>query len=138
MINYGFRPSRTRLKVIKDIKRSQRIRFQVLNYQNRPPNDDKKTNSTNYWFKIDDFMVSRFCGYLSHFQIFFKSYFYSAFSPLMCIFPRHLIVSTIFNLDGIGQRISKTGLFSGIFWKIGSTYFFQKMLFMPSDPLEKV
>ena len=137
MINYGFRPSRTRLKVIKDIKRSQRIRFQVLNYQNRPPNDDKKTNSTNYWFKIDDFMVSRFCGYLSLFLIFFKSFFYIAFSTLFCIFPRLLIVSTIFGLDEIGQRISKTGLFSCIFWKISLTQFFQNFIIMPSDPLEK-
>jgi len=47
------------------------------------------------------------------------------------------IVSTIFGLEGKRQRISKTGLFSGIFWKIGSTYFFQNFLIMGFDPLEK-
>jgi len=45
---YSFRPSRKTLKVIKNIKRSWRIRFQLLKYQNRPVIDEKRKNCPNY------------------------------------------------------------------------------------------
>ena len=78
---YAFRPSRKTLKVIKNIKRSWRIRFQLLKRQNRPPNDEKKTKFPNKMSEILDFTetVSRYRRYLAHFSIFFKSVFCIAF-----------------------------------------------------------
>ena len=78
---YAFRPSRKTLKVIKNIRRSWRIRFQLLKRQNRPPNDEKKTKFPNKMSEILDFTetVSRYRRYLAHFSIFFKSVFCIAF-----------------------------------------------------------
>ena len=81
IFNYVFRPSRKRLKDTKHIRRSWRIRFQLLKCQNRPPNDEKKTKFPDYMPKILDFTetVSRYRRYLAQFSIFFKSVFCIAF-----------------------------------------------------------
>ena len=79
--NYAFRPSRKTLKVIQDIRRSCKVRFQLLKRQNRPPNDEKKTKFPNKMSEILDFTktVSRYRRYLAHFSVFFKSDFCIAF-----------------------------------------------------------
>jgi len=79
--NYAFRPSRKRLKGIKNIRRSWRIRFQLLKCQNRPQNDEKNTKFPNKMSEILDFTqtVSWYRRYLAHFLIFFKYFFCIAF-----------------------------------------------------------
>ena len=78
---YAFRPSRKTLKGTKHIRRSWRIRFQLLKRQNRPPNDEKKTKFPNKLAEILDISqtVSRYQRYLAHFLIFYKSVFCIAF-----------------------------------------------------------
>ena len=80
--------------------------FQLLIYQNRPPNDEKKTKLPNYMSKILNFSktVLRYRRYLTHFSIFFQFFFSSAFNMFFHILKKAVIFFTTLSSDGMIER----------------------------------